>query len=164
LKIKTVQKIQEFCLELLKYDPNNTKAYYRKAQSHFLKKEYQQASEDLKKILEIDPRNKEALAFIKKIKAETEKTDKKERTVYQGIFKGSKWLEEGLKEEAEKKKRMEEEEKAQAKWKEEVEKRNESLRKQRAEYEEAVERLEKGVIVDTTDVTDPITDMFLLDD
>lgn len=163
-KIKTVQKIQEFCLELLKYDPNNVKAFYRKAQSHFLKKEYQQALEDLKKILENDPKNKDALSFIKKIKAETQKTDKQEKKVYQGIFNGSKWLEEGCKEEAENKKRMEEEEKAQIKWKEEVEKRNESIKKQQIEYEEALNRLEKGVIVDTTDATDPITDMFLLDD
>lgn len=164
VKIKTVQKIQEFCNELIKYDPNSVKAYYRKAQSHFIKKEYQLALENLNKVLEIDPNNKETQNFIKKIRTETKKTEKKEKKVYQGIFNGNKWLEEGHKEEIERKMRLEKEQKAQKDWEEELARRNKEQQARQNEYEDIISKLEKGVIVDTSDMTDPVTDKFLLDD
>ena len=74
------------------------KAFYRKAQALVLKKELNLALDELKKVLEIEPKNREALAMVKKINGETKKTEDKEKKIYQGIFNGNRWIDEAERE------------------------------------------------------------------
>lgn len=60
LKLKKhVSAIQD-CTEAIKLDPVNVKAYYRRAQARKEEGFIQEAEEDIKKLLEIDPSNKAA--------------------------------------------------------------------------------------------------------
>jgi tetratricopeptide (TPR) repeat protein len=163
LKIKNAQKILEFCNELIKLNPKHNKAFFRKAQAFILKKEYNSALDELKRLLEIDPNNKDAKDLFKRIKRETQKNDVKEKKVYQGIFLGNKWAEESEKDEIETQKKVEIESKAFFEWKEEMRRKKDEEDLKRMEYETMVKQLEKGMIIDTNDSADPVTDLFLLD-
>ena len=163
LKIKTAHKIIEYCNELIKLHPLSVKAFYRKAQALALKKELNLASNELKKVLEIDPKNRDALAMIQKINGETKKTDDKEKKIYQGIFNGNRWIDEAEREKVQESKRNEIESKAFEEWKKEMKKRMDDEEMRKLEYENMIKQLEKGVIIDTNDSTDPVTDMILLD-
>ena len=158
-KIKTLQKVLEMCEELLSYDNNNIKGLYRKGNAYFLKKMFPESLETFKKILSIQPQNKESAAFIKKIKQETSKTERKEKKMYQGIFLGSHWADESEREvEQQSLKQLE-----QARTEEESKRKEESDLQQRQLFlADTIKRLESGAVIDFNDATDPLTDAISL--
>ena len=163
-KQKILQKVLDMCNELLLYDENSIKGLYRRGTVFFMKKMYENSKSDFVALLKIDPNNKPTQEYLKKILQATKKTVEKEKKICKGIFTSNKWAEETAREE-----KVLESHKQQEKLEEDLQKQKklqENLEKQ-VKYEEYLrvfESLEKGVIVDTTDIIDPITDLLIEDD
>ena len=162
-KLKTLQKVFDMCNELLKYDENNVKGLYRRGCAYFIKRMYSDALIDFKKILSLDPKNRDAILYVKKIKKETDKTDKKERKVYKGIFTDSRWADESIKEEKQQEIKHEKAKEEEEVWKKEQEEIRLQREEQIRDYEKAFKELEKGTVIDTGDAANPLTELFLLD-
>ncbi|CAK9082947.1 Peptidyl-prolyl cis-trans isomerase FKBP65 (PPIase FKBP65) (70 kDa peptidyl-prolyl isomerase) (FK506-binding protein 65) (AtFKBP65) (Immunophilin FKBP65) (Peptidyl-prolyl isomerase ROF2) (Protein ROTAMASE FKBP 2) (Rotamase) [Durusdinium trenchii] len=65
--------------EVLKEDPKNIKALYRHAQGSLGANDFEVAAKDCKKILELEPSNKEAGLLLRKVKQTEKEQDKAQR-------------------------------------------------------------------------------------
>jgi tetratricopeptide (TPR) repeat protein len=160
-KIKTLQKVLDMCNELISYDKNSIKAYYRRGTAYFIKSMHTEALQDFKKVLEIDPVNKDALKHIKKLNQLTQKIIQKEKKAFSGIFNSNRWDQESERDD-----KLQKSKQAQLKlqedlWRNEQHQLRLNQISQQNQYEKMIENLEKGVIIDTEDITDPITEILL---
>lgn len=162
-KIKTLQKVLDMCEELLQYDETNIKGLYRRGTAYFYKRMYSESLQDFSKIISLQPNNREVTNFIRKIEQETNKTSRKERKMYKGIFTGSAWAEESLKEASKVLKNNESQRQLEEEWQKQQNLLKAERETQQKAYENALKVLESGVVIDTNDATDPLTDLFLLD-
>lgn len=84
---KNYYKAIECCTEVLKYDPNNLKAYYRRAKSHVGAWNDQEAQADFEKCLEIDPSLKNAVAKeLTILKEKMKQHDDQNKSAFQKMF------------------------------------------------------------------------------
>jgi len=88
LKLKQNQDAKKACEEVLKVDTSNVKALYRRAQAQLGLNEFSDCMSDIKRILEIDPQNKEARVLAKDAKAGQKKEDESAKGLFQKMCKG----------------------------------------------------------------------------
>ncbi|CAE8715004.1 unnamed protein product, partial [Polarella glacialis] len=70
------------CDSVLKDDPNNVKALYRRAQAELGLKNFEECVRDVKKILDKEPQNREARALLKDSAAGQKEEDKKSKGLF----------------------------------------------------------------------------------
>eukprot|EP00439_Symbiodinium_sp_Y106_P044772 s81_g5.t1 len=68
LKLDLAYAAARFCDEVLKEDPKNVKALYRRAQGLLGSNDFEEAQRDCKAILEIEPANKDARLLLQKVR------------------------------------------------------------------------------------------------
>ncbi|OMJ86942.1 hypothetical protein SteCoe_11410 [Stentor coeruleus] len=163
IKIKTLQKVFDMCNELLTYDKSSIKAYYRRGTAYFVKKMLTEAQEDFLKVLELESQNPDAKRYLQIIKKETKKSGLKEKKIYKGIFTDSRWVEETVKDEAHQKENEAKLINDTEIWRKEMAEKEHQAKLRFEEYTKTLQDLEKGIVIDTADVSDPVTDMLLLD-
>jgi FK506-binding protein 4/5 len=92
LKLQEFSDAQKNCDNVLKEETSNVKALFRRAQAHLGNKNYVVSMADLKKLIEIDPQNREARALMKEAQAGQKEEDKKSKGLFakmcQGLGKG----------------------------------------------------------------------------
>lgn len=93
LKTKDFETARSACEEVLKLDPYNIKALYRRARSLALPinsgvEDFRAALVDLKRLLEIDPENMPALREVKRLQKLIEVNRKREKDTYGKMFFG----------------------------------------------------------------------------
>ncbi|KAF9614383.1 hypothetical protein IFM89_018282 [Coptis chinensis] len=82
LKLKEFTEAAKLCTKVLKLDPCNVKALYRRAHSYLELIDLDQAELDLKKALAIDSNNGEVLQLLQRVKNTQSYYDKKEKTLF----------------------------------------------------------------------------------
>merc|ERR1711972_260036 len=75
------------CDAVLKEDPQNVKAVYRLAQAELGLKNYLDCIKDCKKVVELDPPNKDARALLKQAQAGQKEDDKKAKGLFANMCK-----------------------------------------------------------------------------
>eukprot|EP00930_Biecheleria_cincta_P039114 TRINITY_DN26905_c0_g1_i1.p1 TRINITY_DN26905_c0_g1~~TRINITY_DN26905_c0_g1_i1.p1 ORF type:complete len:560 (+),score=108.95 TRINITY_DN26905_c0_g1_i1:68-1681(+) len=84
LKLESYYAASRVCNEVLEEDPNNIKALYRRAQGFLGTKDHDDAVKDCRRILEIEPGNKEAQLLLHKIKQSEKDQAKLQRAQFGG--------------------------------------------------------------------------------
>lgn len=76
-----------YCTEVLKYDPNNCKAYYRRAKAHSGAWNVKEAEEDYLKCVELDPKlNGMVAKELSEFKTLLHAKEREDKVRYQGLF------------------------------------------------------------------------------
>merc|ERR1712061_643965 len=68
-------------------DTRNVKAYFRRAQAELGLKNFSECMGDCKKVVELDPQNKEARALLKQAQAGQKEEDKKAKGLFANMCK-----------------------------------------------------------------------------
>merc|ERR1712183_449028 len=84
LKLEEFHAAVRSCDTVLKDDPRNLKALYRRAQACLATKEFEDAARDCKKILELEAGHKEAQVLLHKIAQLKKEESKKQRAQFAG--------------------------------------------------------------------------------
>merc|ERR1712007_62718 len=87
LKLKEYAEAKKACDIVLKDEPNNVKAIFRKAQAYYEMKDIQDCIRDLKHLIEIDAQNKEARTLMKKALVAQKEDDKKSKGLFTNMCK-----------------------------------------------------------------------------
>merc|ERR1712137_1342803 len=87
LKLKEYGEAKKACDTVLKEEPNNVKAMFRKAQACYEMKDIQDCIRDLKRLIEIDVQNKEARVLMKKAQVAQKEDDKKSKGLFTNMCK-----------------------------------------------------------------------------
>lgn len=82
LKIGEFPEALKNCDNVLKEDSQNVKALFRRGQARLGVKEFQLCMTDMKKVVEIDPQNREARALMKEAQAGQKEEDKKSKGLF----------------------------------------------------------------------------------
>merc|ERR1719480_347493 len=82
LKAKDFAEARTSCDSVLKDDADNVKALLRKAQAEFGLKNFDETMRIVKKVVEVDPQNKEARALYKDAQAEQKKVDQEAKGLF----------------------------------------------------------------------------------
>ncbi|CAK9000614.1 unnamed protein product [Durusdinium trenchii] len=82
LKLELYSDAKASCSTVLKDSANNVKALFRRAQAEFGLKNYLDCVKDVKKILELEPNNREARALAKNAQAGQKEEDKKSKGLF----------------------------------------------------------------------------------
>jgi len=82
LKVKDFSEARTSCDNVLKEDAQNVKALFRKAQAEYGLKNFDESMRIVKKVVEIDPQNKEARALYKDAQAEQKKVDQQAKGLF----------------------------------------------------------------------------------
>merc|ERR1712050_573889 len=88
LKFKDFASVRESCNKVLKEDSRNVKALYRLSQANLGEKNFTDCISDLKKLVEVDPQNKDARALMKEAKAGQKEEDKKSKGMFAKMCAG----------------------------------------------------------------------------
>mmetsp|Transcript_21409 Transcript_21409/g.54571 ORF Transcript_21409/g.54571 Transcript_21409/m.54571 type:complete len:661 (+) Transcript_21409:92-2074(+) len=76
------------CNEVLKEDPHNVKAIFRRSKAQFSRGEHAAALRDLDRVIEMDPSNTEAKALVPKVKQAQKLADKESRSTFAKMCEG----------------------------------------------------------------------------
>jgi len=87
LKLQDHVEARKACDAVLKDDPQNVKAVYRRAQAEFGLKDFLDCIRDCKRVVELDPQNKEARALLKQAQAGQKEEDKKSKGLFASMCK-----------------------------------------------------------------------------
>jgi len=87
LKLKEYAEAKKACETVLKDEPNNVKAMFRKAQACYEMTDIQDCMRDLKRLIEIDAQNKEARTLMKKAQVAQKEDDKKSKGLFTNMCK-----------------------------------------------------------------------------
>eukprot|EP00931_Biecheleriopsis_adriatica_P033998 TRINITY_DN19685_c0_g1_i1.p1 TRINITY_DN19685_c0_g1~~TRINITY_DN19685_c0_g1_i1.p1 ORF type:complete len:583 (+),score=214.97 TRINITY_DN19685_c0_g1_i1:62-1750(+) len=82
LKLKLFDDAKGSCNTVLKDDPSNIKALFRRAQADLALKNYADCQSDVKKIIELEPQNREARTLAKEAAAGQKEEDKKSKGMF----------------------------------------------------------------------------------
>jgi len=88
LKLKQHQDARRCCNNVLKDETENQKALFRRAQAAFGLYEYAECVRDIKRILELDPNNREAKVLYKQAQIGQKEEDKKVKGMFTKMCKG----------------------------------------------------------------------------
>jgi len=92
LKLKNWTAAKSCCNNVLKEEPDSVKALFRRAQAVFELKDFMECMKDLKKVIELDPQNREARKLLKDAQGLQKEEDKKSKGMFtkmcQGLGKG----------------------------------------------------------------------------
>lgn len=86
LKLGEAGKAESACSKVLKEEPENVKALYRRAQAGAQLGEYTRALVDLKRAAEIDPSNADVRSLFATVKTEVRNNDKQMKGLYSKMF------------------------------------------------------------------------------
>jgi tetratricopeptide (TPR) repeat protein len=87
LKLTRWSEALSTCNTVLTDDKSNIKAYYRRAQAHLNLKNFLDCIADCKKVVELDPSNKEARTLLKQAQAGQKEEDKKAKGLFANMCK-----------------------------------------------------------------------------
>lgn len=87
LKLKDFAEAKITCDEVLKEDARNVKGLFRRAQANIGLKNFLDSMNDLKKLVAVDPQNKEARALYKEAQAGQKEEDKKSKGLFANMCK-----------------------------------------------------------------------------
>merc|ERR1712007_44662 len=87
LKLKEYAEAKKACDIVLKDEPNNVKAIFRKAQACYEMKDIQDCIRDLNHLIEIDAQNREARTLMKKAQVAQKEEDKKSKGLFTNMCK-----------------------------------------------------------------------------
>jgi len=82
LKVKDFSEARTSCDNVLKEDAQNVKALFRKAQAEHGLKNFDESMRIVKKVVEIDPQNKDARVLYKDAQAEQKKVDQEAKGLF----------------------------------------------------------------------------------
>jgi FKBP-type peptidyl-prolyl cis-trans isomerase/tetratricopeptide (TPR) repeat protein len=88
LKLKEFRAAMKHCENVLKEEPMNLKALFRRAQANFGLKEYMDCLRDLRRVLEVEPQNREARSLIKEAQAAQKADDQKTKGLFAKMCQG----------------------------------------------------------------------------
>lgn len=94
LKLKDFNEAIKLTFKVLESQPLNVKALFRRAQGYMGTQDYDLAEWDIKKILEIDPENRDAKQEFRVLKVKVAEQNKKEAKIYGNMFSRMSKLEE----------------------------------------------------------------------
>lgn len=82
LKLREFAEAKESCNEILKDEPRNVKGLFRRAQAEIGLKNFFEAIGDLKKVIDLEPQNREARAALKEAQALQKEEDQKSKGLF----------------------------------------------------------------------------------
>lgn len=88
LKLDAASKAESACSKVLKEDPENVKALFRRAQALSKMGEFTKALTDLKRAAEIEPGNADVRALYQQIRGEAKKNDSQMKGLYAKMLSG----------------------------------------------------------------------------
>eukprot|EP00418_Pyrodinium_bahamense_P021980 CAMPEP_0179131474 /NCGR_PEP_ID=MMETSP0796-20121207/62457_1 /TAXON_ID=73915 /ORGANISM="Pyrodinium bahamense, Strain pbaha01" /LENGTH=416 /DNA_ID=CAMNT_0020830403 /DNA_START=384 /DNA_END=1634 /DNA_ORIENTATION=+ len=88
LKLSQFQDAKKSCDNVLKEESENVKAHFRHAQAEFGLQEFASCMKDLKRVIELDPQNREARALLKQAQVGQKEEDKKVKGMFAKMCKG----------------------------------------------------------------------------
>lgn len=88
LKLKKHQEAKQACNAVLKDEASNLKALFRRAQANFGLFEFAACVSDVRRVLDVDPNNKEARVLLKQAQTGQKEEDKKVKGLYANMCKG----------------------------------------------------------------------------
>ncbi|XP_008244682.1 PREDICTED: peptidyl-prolyl cis-trans isomerase FKBP62 [Prunus mume] len=86
LKLKDYKQAEKLCSKVLEIEGRNVKALYRRAQAYIQLADLDLAELDIKKALEIDPKNRDVKLEYKTLKEKMKEFNKKEAKFYGNMF------------------------------------------------------------------------------
>ena len=81
LKVGLFAEAKASCDTVLKDDSHNVKALFRRAQAQFALKMLLECAQDVKKVLDLEPNNREARALAKEVAKAQKEEDQKSKGV-----------------------------------------------------------------------------------
>jgi len=87
LKLKDFKGAKTACEAVLKDDALNLKATFRRAQAEYGLKNFSECMRDCKKVVELDPKNREAREVLKQAQAGQKEEDKKSKGLFANMCK-----------------------------------------------------------------------------
>jgi len=87
LKIKEHFEAKTACDEVLKLESQNVKAMYRRAQAQFGLKNFLDCIADCKKVVELDPKNRDARTLVKQAQEGQKEEDRKSKGLFANMCK-----------------------------------------------------------------------------
>lgn len=87
LKLEDHVEAKKACDTVLKDESQNVKAVYRRAQAQYGLKNFLECVADCKRVVELDPKNKEARALLKQAQAGQKEEDKKAKGLFASMCK-----------------------------------------------------------------------------
>jgi len=88
LKLDDHAEAKKTCDKILSEDSSNVKARFRRAQADFGMKNFLDCLADLKRIIEVDPQNREARTLLKEAQAGQKEEDKKSKGLFAKMCSG----------------------------------------------------------------------------
>merc|ERR1711879_21855 len=87
LKLEDYPEAKKSCTAVLKDDGQNVKAVFRKAQAELHLQNFLECIQDCKRVVQLDPQNKDARALLKKAQAGQKEEDKKSKGLFANMCK-----------------------------------------------------------------------------
>ncbi|KAK4532631.1 hypothetical protein CCYA_CCYA13G3488 [Cyanidiococcus yangmingshanensis] len=81
------EKVIEHCNKVLERESAQTKALYRRACAYISRADYDEAAQDLKRILEIDPQNEPAQRKLQELKRILREQDRRDKALFSSMFR-----------------------------------------------------------------------------
>eukprot|EP00931_Biecheleriopsis_adriatica_P073425 TRINITY_DN47709_c0_g1_i1.p1 TRINITY_DN47709_c0_g1~~TRINITY_DN47709_c0_g1_i1.p1 ORF type:complete len:663 (+),score=182.51 TRINITY_DN47709_c0_g1_i1:44-2032(+) len=88
LKLGDLANTLATCNGILKEEPSNVKALFRRAKAHYGRAEHHDAARDLERLLELDPANSAAKALLPHVKRAQKLADKESRSTFSKMCDG----------------------------------------------------------------------------
>jgi len=86
LKQEKYEKVVTYCDKVLKIEPRNEKALFRRGKSHMMLNDVERAEADLKKALELNPEDKVIQRELAILQKKSKQQDKKQQKFYANMF------------------------------------------------------------------------------
>merc|ERR1712048_1546290 len=87
MKLKYPTDVINCCTAVLEMENDNLKAYYRRAQAYYEIEYIEECIADCKRVVEIDPQNREARALLKQAVADRKKVDTEDTSLFSSMCK-----------------------------------------------------------------------------
>ncbi len=87
LKLEKYERCRDNCTEVLKLDPNNSKAFYRRGQALYQLKNFEEALHDLEEAKKIEPQNNDIKRTIKNVQDAVTSQKEREKQMFQRMFR-----------------------------------------------------------------------------
>nr|KAG5689470.1 hypothetical protein BaRGS_021017 [Batillaria attramentaria] len=87
LKLKEYVETEDSCAKVLEMDPDNVKALFRRGQALLERNEYESASADFERVIQLEPENKAAKNQLTLCKHREKQFREREKKLYANMFK-----------------------------------------------------------------------------